>query len=82
LLCAVQGKVVSVKAQKTVSVAVERLVPHPLYLKRQRSTKKYQVHDEEGLAQLGDYVEIEPCQPISKTKRFKLGSIIQKSAGD
>ncbi|KAK9916348.1 hypothetical protein WJX75_001595 [Coccomyxa subellipsoidea] len=74
-----QGKVVSTSAQKTAVVAVESFVPHRLYQKRMRQTKKYQAHDETSKCTVGDYVEINPCKPISKAKRFTIGDILRKS---
>ena len=74
-----QGKVVSTKATKTVVVAVETFVPHYLYKKRIRKTTRFQAHDEEEKCTVGDYVEIDPSKPISKTKRFTIGEILRKS---
>ena len=77
--CCLQGKVVSTKATKTVVVAVETFVPHYLYKKRIRKTTRFQAHDEEEKCTVGDYVEIDPSKPISKTKRFTIGEILRKS---
>jgi small subunit ribosomal protein S17 len=74
-----QGKVVSTKSTKTAVIAVETFVPHYLYKKRIRQTKRFQAHDEEEKCTVGDYVVIEPCRPISKTKRFTVGEILRKS---
>jgi small subunit ribosomal protein S17 len=74
-----QGKVVSTKGQNTVVVAVERMVPHPLYKKRCRQTTRFKVHQPtEGTVELGDIIEIEPCRPISKSKHFVVGDLIKK----
>lgn len=75
----VTGKVVSTAASKTVVVEVNRYPPHPLYAKRIRQTKRYQAHDEEGVATLGDTVRLAPCPPMSKTKRFAVAEVVTKS---
>lgn len=67
-----QGTVVSNKADKTVVVLVERKVPHPLYGKIIRRSKKYHAHDEANSAHEGDIVRIEECAPISKLKTWRL----------
>ena len=69
------GKVVGTKLQKTTLVEVEDLVTHPLYKKRVRKSKKYQVHDEFGV-KIGDKVKIESCRPISKNKHFRIKEVI------
>jgi len=74
-----QGKVVSTKAQDTIVVAVDRFVPHPIYKKRCRVTKRYNVHAPGGTeVELGDIIEINPCRPISKSKRFVAGGLVSK----
>lgn len=67
-----QGTVVSDKAEKTIVVLVERKVPHPLYGKIIRRSKKYHAHDESNTAREGDIVRIEECAPISKQKNWRL----------
>lgn len=74
-----QGKVVSTSGTKTAVVAVETFVPHRLYQKRIRQTKRYQAHDETSKCTIGDYVEIVPSKPISRTKRFIIGEVLRKS---
>lgn len=64
------GVVVSDKAQKTVTVLVERQMPHPLYGKVIKQSKKYLAHDENDQYKLGDIVEIREAAPISKNKKF------------
>jgi small subunit ribosomal protein S17 len=64
-----KGKVVSAKNAKTVTVEIERKKIHPIYRKRYVSTKKFQVHDEIGVAE-NDYVIIEETKPISKNKKW------------
>ena len=67
-----QGTVVSNKAEKTVTVLVERRVKHPLYGKIIRRSKKYHAHDEANAIQAGDVVRIEECAPLSKTKTWRV----------
>lgn len=67
-----KGIVISDKMAKTVVVAVDSFKTHPKYNKKYKSTKKYKAHDEEGKYKVGDSVEIIPCKPISKDKRYKV----------
>lgn len=67
-----QGTVVSDKADKTVTVLVERRVRHPIYKKYIRKSKKYAAHDETNSRKVGDVVSIIECAPISKSKRWIL----------
>ena len=67
-----QGVVVSDKADKTISVRVERRVMHPLYKKFIRRSKKYSAHDPENGSKTGDVVRIRECRPISKSKRWEV----------
>ncbi len=69
-----QGTVVSDKADKTITVLVERRVMHPLYKKYIRTSKKYAAHDEKNSRKIGDVVQIVECAPISKSKRWALVS--------
>lgn len=64
-----QGKVTGLKMAKTISVDVERFLAHPLYKKRFKRSKKYQVHSEIE-HKIGDVVRFVECPPISKTKRW------------
>ncbi|MBN2017697.1 MAG: 30S ribosomal protein S17 [Candidatus Cloacimonetes bacterium] len=73
------GVVVSDKMDKTLVVKVERKFQHPLYGKYIRKHKNFHVHDEKNEAHTGDTVKIEEFQPVSKTKRWKLIEIIEKS---
>ena len=70
------GIVVSDKNDKTVIVSVARAKRHRLYHKVIRSTKRYQVHDPENRATVGDLVRIEECRPISKLKRWRLVEVL------
>jgi small subunit ribosomal protein S17 len=72
------GIVVSDKMDKTVVVAVEKLVQHPIYKKYVKRTKKYHAHDERNECKIGDVVEIEETRPLSKTKRWRVVRIIQR----
>jgi len=72
------GIVVSDKMDKTVVVAVERLVQHPFYKKYIKRTKKFKAHDERNECQIGDKVQIMETRPISKTKRWRVVEIIEK----
>jgi small subunit ribosomal protein S17 len=67
-----QGVVVSDKADKTISVRVERRIMHPLYKKFIRRSKKYSAHDPDNSCKIGDRVRIRECRPISKSKRWEL----------
>ena len=67
-----QGVVVSDKADKTVSVLVERRIMHPIYKKFIRRSKKYAAHDPENRSKIGDTVRIQECRPISKSKRWEV----------
>jgi small subunit ribosomal protein S17 len=67
-----KGIVVSDKMKKTVVVAVDSLKTHPKYKKKYISSKKYKAHDEEEKYKVGDAVEIVPCKPMSKDKRYKV----------
>lgn len=70
------GKVISKKMQKTATVAVERIVVHPLYKKRLKRTKKYQVHDELGV-EVGQTVKFVASKPYSKLKKWKIIEVLQ-----
>ena len=67
-----KGTVASDKMKNTVVVAVNSFKTHPKYQKKYRYTKKYKAHDEGNKYKIGDVVEIVPCRPISKDKRFKV----------
>ena len=69
------GKVTGLKMAKTAVVSVERVVVHPLYKKRFRRDKKYQVHDEFE-TKLGDVVKFTACKPYSKTKKWKVLEVV------
>lgn len=75
----VQGRVVSDKMQKSITVLVERRVKHPLYGKYVRKSTKLHAHDELNECGVGDVVVIEEHKPISKTKSWKLVSVLEKA---
>ncbi|CEK15576.1 30S ribosomal protein S17 [Chthonomonas calidirosea] len=74
-----QGKVVSNKMDKTVVVAVERRVRHPLYGKIVRKTTKFKAHDEENACNEGDIVEIMETRPLSKEKCWRVVRILERA---
>ncbi len=73
------GIVRSDKMDKTVTVAVERKVKHPIYGKFVKKTTKFHAHDEKNEAKPGDVVKIMETRPLSKTKRWRLVEIIEKA---
>ena len=73
------GKVVSDKMDKTVVVAVERLVQQPLYKKAVKKTVKFKAHDENNESHIGDTVEIMETRPLSKDKRWRVVEILEKA---
>ena len=73
------GKVVSDKMDKTVVVAVERLVQHPLYKKAVKKTVKFKAQDENNESQIGDTDEIMETRPLSKDKRWRVVEILEKA---
>ena len=73
------GKVVSNKMQKTVVVAVEDHVKHPLYNKIVKRTYKLKAHDENNECNIGDTVKVMETRPLSKDKRWRLVEIIEKA---
>jgi small subunit ribosomal protein S17 len=72
-----EGEVVSVSGSKTVSVRVDRMKIHPKYNKQYKQSTKFAVHDEKGIAKVGNIVVIEECRPLSKSKRWFLVSIVK-----
>jgi small subunit ribosomal protein S17 len=73
------GLVVSDKMDKTVVVAIERRVPHPIYGKMITRTKRLKAHDEENSAKVGDTVRIVETRPLSKDKRWRLVEIMNRA---
>jgi len=73
------GKVVSNKMDKTIVVAIESSVKHPLYGKIIKRTTKLKAHDEENKCEIGDKVKIMETRPLSKEKRWRLIEIVEKA---
>jgi small subunit ribosomal protein S17 len=73
------GVVISSKMDKTVSVAIERKVPHPIYKKYYKKTTKLMAHDEKNVCQVGDKVKIMETRPLSLRKRWRLVEIVEKA---
>jgi small subunit ribosomal protein S17 len=73
------GRVVSNKAEKTVTVMLERQVKHPLYGKYIKRSTKVHAHDEENSCAEGDLVRISECRPISKTKAWRVVEIMERA---
>ena len=76
------GVVVSDKGDKTITVRVQRLVKHPLYKKYMVRSTRCHAHDEKNEARAGDRVEIMETRPISKTKRWRLVSVLDQALAD
>ncbi|MCM8800716.1 MAG: 30S ribosomal protein S17 [Candidatus Omnitrophica bacterium] len=77
------GTVISDKMQKTIIVKIMRLTKHPKYKRIIKKYNKFKVHDEKGIAKIGDMVRIQQTRPISKEKHFRLLEVIKpaKSSG-
>ncbi len=74
-----QGRVVSDKMDKTITVVVETKRNHPVYGKRINYSKKYKAHDKNNTAKTGDIVRIMETRPLSKDKRFRLIEIVEEA---
>ena len=75
----VTGRVVSDKMDKSITVLVERKVPHPLYKKYIRRSTKMHAHDENNECRQGDIVTIAQCRPLSKTKSWTLVKVVDQA---
>ena len=73
------GRVTSDKMDKTITVAIERLVKHPVYGKYVRRTTKLHAHDENNECRIGDLVTIKQCRPLSKTKTWTLVAVVNRA---
>jgi small subunit ribosomal protein S17 len=73
------GKVVSNKMEKSIIVAIERRMPHPIYKKYFKQTTNLMAHDEKKEAGIGDVVRIMETRPLSKQKRWRLVAIVEKA---
>lgn len=74
-----QGRVVSDKMEKTVTVLIERRVKHPIYGKFVMRSTKVHAHDENNECQIGDVVIVEQCRPLSKSKTWRFIKLIERS---
>lgn len=73
------GVVVSSKMNKSISIAINRQVKHPIYGKIVKKTSKLMAHDEENIANVGDTVRVMETRPLSKNKRWRLIEVIEKA---
>jgi small subunit ribosomal protein S17 len=73
------GKVISDKMDKTIIVAVERTVKHPLYNRRMKKTTKLMVHDEDNSCNIGDTVRVMETRPLSRQKRWRVVEIVERA---
>ncbi|MBI3220460.1 MAG: 30S ribosomal protein S17 [Bacteroidetes bacterium] len=73
------GKVTSNKMTKSITVAIDRKVKHPIYGKFMNKTTKFMAHDEKNEAGIGDIVRIMETRPLSKSKRWRLVEIVEKA---
>ncbi len=76
----VQGRVVSNKMDKSITVVVERFVKHPIYGKFIKRSTKLHAHDENNVCQEGDTVTLRECRPISKSKTWTLVDVVEKAS--
>ncbi len=75
-----QGRVVSDKMDKSITVVIDRFVKHPLYGKFVRKSTKVHVHDEKNECKTGDVVVVEQCRPLSKTKTWRFIKLIERAS--
>lgn len=75
----VTGRVLSTAMEKTITLLVERRVKHPIYGKFLRRSTKVHAHDEENQCHVGDWVKVELCRPLSKTKNWRLVEIVERA---
>lgn len=75
----VQGRVVSNKMDKTITVRVERFVKHPIYGKFIKRSTKLHAHDEANVCNEGDLVSVTECRPLSKSKTWMLVDVLEKA---
>ena len=74
-----QGRVISDRMDKTITVLVERQVQHPIYGKFIRRSTKVHAHDENNECRAGDMVVVEQCRPLSKTKTWRLVRVVERA---
>ncbi|MEC8748800.1 MAG: 30S ribosomal protein S17 [Pseudomonadota bacterium] len=75
----VQGRVVSNKMDKSITVVVERFVKHPIYGKFIKRSTKLHAHDENNVCNQGDVVTVRECRPLSKNKSWMLVDVVEKA---
>ena len=75
-----QGRVISDRMDKTVTVLVERRVKHPVYGKFLRRSTKVHAHDDNNECRTGDVVRVEQCRPLSKSKTWRLVQVVERAA--
>ena len=73
------GTVVSARMEKSAVVKVQRTIQHPLYKRTMKQTKKYKIHEEANVCQVGDRIKLIECKPISKDKCWRLLEVVQKA---
>ncbi|MDA1107088.1 MAG: 30S ribosomal protein S17 [Gammaproteobacteria bacterium] len=78
----VTGRVISSKMDKSITLLVDRTVPHPMYGKYVRRTTKLHAHDEKNVCKEGDLVSVEQCRPLSKTKSWRLVKVLEKAVAE
>ena len=74
-----QGRVASNKMDKTIVVVAETRVPHRVYAKVVRQSRRYKAHDEQNTCNIGDVVRIQECRPLSKDKRWRLLEVVERA---
>lgn len=74
-----EGIVVSDKMEKTIVVAIETMILHPIYKKRVKRTTKFKAHDENNVAKIGDKVRIMETRPLSKDKNWRLVEVLEEA---
>lgn len=74
-----EGIVVSDKMEKTIVVAIEAMILHPIYKKRVKRTTKFKAHDENNVAKVGDKVKIMETRPLSKDKNWRLVEVLEEA---
>jgi small subunit ribosomal protein S17 len=73
------GRVASNKMDKTIVVVAETRVPHRVYAKVIRQSRRYKAHDEQNTCNIGDVVRIQECRPLSKDKRWRLLEVVERA---
>ena len=74
-----EGIVVSDKMEKTIVVAIETMILHPIYKKRVKRTTKFKAHDENNIAKVGDKVKVMETRPLSKDKNWRLVEVLEEA---